>query len=225
MPRLCYGVQHLYERSGNKAGFAVYGIDYTGHGKSSRLHGYIFSFDDLVNDCSDHFTNISEKEKNRRKMRILMGESRVGAVVLLLHRKKPGYWSDAVLMAPMCKTTDEILKPSLLMTNVLITKLSHIIPKWKIIPTEDVIDKAFRLPHIRKEIRNSPLCYKGRPFLKTGYHLLTVSMDLEKRLAEVSLPFMVVHGGDDKVTDPTVSKVLFEKLYDSAVSKVLIQHR
>ncbi|KAF5948016.1 hypothetical protein HYC85_013973 [Camellia sinensis] len=26
----------------------------------------------------------------------------------------------------------------------------------------------------------------------------------------VSLPFLVVHGGDDKVTDPAVSKLLFE---------------
>lgn len=32
-----------------------------------------------------------------------MGESMGGAVVLLLHRKKPEYWDGAVLMAPMCK--------------------------------------------------------------------------------------------------------------------------
>lgn len=36
-------------------------------------------------------------------MRILMGESMGGAVILLLHRKKPEYWDGAVLIAPMCK--------------------------------------------------------------------------------------------------------------------------
>lgn len=41
-----------------EAGFAVYGIDYEGHGKSAGLEGYIPSFDDLVNDCSNHFTSI-----------------------------------------------------------------------------------------------------------------------------------------------------------------------
>lgn len=41
-----------------KAGFAVYAIDFEGHGKSSGLQGYIPSFDALVNDCSDHFTSI-----------------------------------------------------------------------------------------------------------------------------------------------------------------------
>lgn len=35
-------------------------------------------------------------------------------------------------------------------------------------------------------------------------------MDLETRLKEVSLPFLLVHGGDDKVTDPSVSKLLYE---------------
>ncbi|CAI9091542.1 OLC1v1026600C1 [Oldenlandia corymbosa var. corymbosa] len=192
-----------------KAGFAVHGIDYIGHGKSSGLPGYITSFDDLVDDCSDHFTNISEKKENRKKMRILLGESMGGAVVLLLHRKKPEFWDGAVLMAPMCKIADE-MKPSPLVTNVL-TKLCNFIPTWRIIPTEDVIDSAFRLPHIREEIRTNPLCYKGRPRLKTGYYLLTVSMDLEQRLQEVSLPFIVVHGEEDKVVDPSVSKLLFEK--------------
>ncbi|CAI9091543.1 OLC1v1026600C2 [Oldenlandia corymbosa var. corymbosa] len=152
---------------------------------------------------------LAEKKENRKKMRILLGESMGGAVVLLLHRKKPEFWDGAVLMAPMCKIADE-MKPSPLVTNVL-TKLCNFIPTWRIIPTEDVIDSAFRLPHIREEIRTNPLCYKGRPRLKTGYYLLTVSMDLEQRLQEVSLPFIVVHGEEDKVVDPSVSKLLFEK--------------
>lgn len=29
-------------------------------------------------------------------------------------------------------------------------------------------------------------------------------------LQQVSLPFLIVHGGDDKVTDPSVSKLLYE---------------
>lgn len=41
-----------------KEGFAVYGIDYQGHGKSAGLDAYIENFDDIVNDCCDHFTSI-----------------------------------------------------------------------------------------------------------------------------------------------------------------------
>ncbi|XP_010922434.1 caffeoylshikimate esterase isoform X2 [Elaeis guineensis] len=174
-----------------KAGFAVYGIDYEGHGKSSGLQGYIRSFDSLVNDCSDYFTCVCERRENKMKMRYLLGESMGGAVVLLLHRKKPTYWDGAVLVAPMCK-------------------LSKIIPTWKLIPTQDIIDSAIKNPEWREEVRNNPYCYKGKPRLKTGYELLMVSLDIEKNLHQVTLPFIVVHGGDDIVTDPSVSRSLYE---------------
>ncbi|KAH7853365.1 hypothetical protein Vadar_001617 [Vaccinium darrowii] len=131
-----------------------------------------------------------------------MGES-MGAVALLWHRKKPTFW------APMCKTGDDV-RPLAVVVNVL-TKLCRIIPTWKIIPTQDIIDVAFRDPEVRQEaIRSNPFCFKGRPRLLTGNQLLTVSLHLEQRLQEVSIPFLIVHGADDKVTNPSVSNLLYE---------------
>ncbi|KAL3338927.1 hypothetical protein AABB24_027831 [Solanum stoloniferum] len=192
-----------------KSGFGVYGIDYEGHGKSEGLQGYVNSFDALVDDCFDHYSKISERKENKKKMRILMGESMGGAVVLLLHRKKPEFWDGAVLIAPMCKIADD-LRPHPMVISVL-TKLCNFIPTWKIVPTQDIVDSAFRDPEVRKEIRNNPHCYKGKPRLQTAHQLMTVSMDLEQRLEEVTLPFFIVHGEDDTVTDPSVSKLLYEK--------------
>jgi len=53
--------------------------------------------------------------------------------------------------------------------------------------------------------------YKGNLALQTGRELLTVSLDIEKNLHEVSLPFLVVHGTDDVVADPHGSKLLHER--------------
>nr|GMC98236.1 caffeoylshikimate esterase-like [Ipomoea batatas] len=86
-----------------KAGYAVYGMDYEGHGRSAGLLGYVPSFDDVVSDCCDHYSKISEMPENKKKMRILLGESMGGAMALLLHRRKPDFWDGAVLVAPMCK--------------------------------------------------------------------------------------------------------------------------
>ncbi|XP_038891440.1 caffeoylshikimate esterase-like [Benincasa hispida] len=195
-----------------KEGYGVYGIDYEGHGKSGGLQGYVSSFDNVVEDCSSFFTSISEKKENREKKRYLMGESMGGAVALLIHRKQPDFWDGAILVAPMCKIADD-MRPHPLVISVL-TKLCKIIPTWKIIPTQDVIDIAFKVPEIRKQIRENPYCYKGRPRLKTGYELLRISSDLEHKLNEVSLPFLLLHGEDDRVTDKLVSK----QLYDEALS-------
>ncbi|XP_057981085.1 caffeoylshikimate esterase-like [Malania oleifera] len=195
-----------------KAGYAAYGIDYEGHGKSAGLNGYIPCFDHIVDDCSDHFTEISERKENRGKQRFLLGESMGGAVIILLDRKKPGYWDGAVMVAPMCKIADEI-HPNPLIINILM-KLSKIFPTWKLMPIKNIINIAFREPEKREAIRNNPYCYKGRIRLHTAKLLLRVSFDIQQRLSEVSLPFLVLHGRQDKVTDISAS----EELYESAFS-------
>lgn len=40
------------------SGYAVYALDYPGFGLSDGLHGYISSFDELVDDVIDHYTKI-----------------------------------------------------------------------------------------------------------------------------------------------------------------------
>lgn len=195
-----------------KAGYAVFGIDYEGHGKSAGLHGYVKSFQELTNDCAAFFKSVAEKEEYEKKARFLYGESMGGAVALLIHRKQPGYWSGAVLVAPMCKLADDV-KPHPLVISIL-NKLSYVIPTWKIVPTQDIISLAFKDPQKRQEIRTNPYAYQGKPRLKTGYELLMISIDIEKRLDEVTIPFLLLHGEDDKVTDPSVSQLL----HDSARS-------
>ncbi|KAJ8759887.1 hypothetical protein K2173_009988 [Erythroxylum novogranatense] len=190
-----------------KAGYAIHGIDYEGHGKSDGIQGYVECMDYVIDDCCNHFSSICEKTENNGKMRYMLGESLGGAVALLVHRKQPNFWDGAILVAPMCKIADDV-RPSPVVVNVL-SKLSNVIPTWRIIPTKDIIDTAFKVPEVRKQIRLNKYCYKGRPRLKTGYELLRTSIDLEQRLEEVSLPFILLHGEEDRVTDKSVSKQLF----------------
>ncbi|XP_076925694.1 caffeoylshikimate esterase-like [Bidens hawaiensis] len=190
------------------AGFGVYGIDNQGHGKSDGIKGFIGGFDDLVDDCFQFFTSICERKENKNKLRILLGESMGGAMVLRLHRTQPNFWDGGVLIAPMCKIAEDT-RPSKIVMNILF-QLNRIIPTWRIVPGEDIIEIAFRDPKIRQQVRDNPLCYKGRVRLQTAVELFNVALDLEKRLKEVTMPLLVVHGEDDKVTDPLTSKLLYE---------------
>ncbi|XP_077218604.1 caffeoylshikimate esterase-like [Tasmannia lanceolata] len=191
------------------AGYGVFGIDYEGHGRSRGPRCYIKKFDNIVNDCDDFFKSVCEQQEYREKGRFLYGESMGGAVALLLHRKDPTFWNGAVLVAPMCKISEKV-KPHPVVVNIL-TRVEEIIPKWKIVPTKDVIDSAFKDPLKREEIRNNKLIYQDKPRLKTALEMLRTSISLEDSLSQVKLSFFVLHGEADTVTDPEVSRALYER--------------
>jgi acylglycerol lipase len=166
-----------------RAGYAVYGMDYEGHGRSDGLQGYVPDFELLVRDCDDYFSSVVRRSQSQSKddsKRFLLGESMGGAVALLLHLRRPEFWSGAVLVAPMCKIADD-MRPHPLVVNIL-RAMTSIIPTWKIVPSNDVIDAAYKTQEKRDEIRGNPYCYKDKPRLKTAYELLKVSLDLEQNL-------------------------------------------
>ncbi|KAF5187853.1 Alpha/beta-Hydrolases superfamily protein [Thalictrum thalictroides] len=191
------------------AGFGVIGIDYEGHGRSRGSRCYIKKFDYIVNDCNNFFKSVCEQEEYKGKARFLYGESMGGAVSLLVHKKDPTFWNGAVLVAPMCKISEKV-KPHPMVVNLL-TRVEDVIPKWKIVPTKDVIDAAFKDPTKREEVRTNKLIYQDKPRLKTALEMLRTSMSLEDSLHEVTLPFFVLHGEADIVTDPGVSQALYEQ--------------
>ena len=51
----------------------------------------------------------------------------------------------------MCEQISEKAKPHPVVINLL-TRVEEIIPKWKIVPTKDVIDAAFKDPVKREEV-------------------------------------------------------------------------
>ncbi|XP_010545011.1 PREDICTED: caffeoylshikimate esterase isoform X2 [Tarenaya hassleriana] len=191
------------------AGYAVFGMDYEGHGQSKGARCYIKKFSNIIDDCYGYYTSICAQEGYREKGRFLYGESMGGAVALLLHKKDPSFWNGAILLAPMCKISEKV-KPHPVVINLL-TRVEEIIPKWKIVPSKDVIDSAFKDPFKREEVRNNKLIYQDKPRLKTALEMLRTSINLEDTLHEITTPFLVLHGEADIVTDPEISKSLYEK--------------
>lgn len=55
------------------------------------------------------------------------------------------------------------------------------------------------------------MIYQDKPRLKTALEVLRTSMEIEERLEEVRMPFFVMHGEADTVTDPEVSRALYER--------------
>ncbi|XP_025634517.1 caffeoylshikimate esterase [Arachis hypogaea] len=199
------------------ARYAAFGMDYEGHGHSEGIRCYISNFQNIVNDCSQFFNSICVLEEYSEKPKFLYGESMGGAVALLIHKKYPSFWDGAVLVAPMCKISEKV-KPNPMVVSLL-TSVENIIPKCKIVPSKDVINSAFKDTTKRELIRKNTLIYQDKPRLKTGLEMLRTSLYVEASLEQVTLPFLVLHGDADTVTDPEVSKTLYEKA--SSIDKTM----
>ncbi|CAA6665339.1 unnamed protein product [Spirodela intermedia] len=194
-------------------GYAVYAMDYPGFGLSDGLHGYIPNFDELVDHVIEQYTRIRATHALRGLPHFLLGQSMGGAVALKVHLKQTKEWDGVILVAPMCKISQDVTpSPPILKT---LTILSYFLPQAKLFPSQDIGELAFRDPEKRKMADYNVISYSDKMRLKTAIELLKATKDVESQVEKVSSPLLVLHGAADKVTDPLVSKFL----YDTACSQ------
>lgn len=209
-------------------GFACFALDLEGHGKSDGLRGFVPNVDFVVNDCVSFFNFIKQDPQYLGLPSFLYGESMGGAICLLIHFADPEGYKGAILVAPMCKISEKV-RPRWPIPQIL-TQVARFFPTWAIVPTEDIMRKSVRVNEKKVIADKNPMRYRGKPRLGTVLDLLRVTEQLNTRLSDVKLPFIVVHGSADVVTDPNVSRELYEeaksgdktiKIYDGMMHSLL----
>ena len=212
-----------------RSGFACFAADLPGHGRSHGLQAFVPDLEVAVADLLAFFRSVRRREEHAGLPCFLFGESMGGAICLLIHlRTPPEEWAGAVLVAPMCRISDRI-RPRWPVPEIL-TLVSRFAPTLPIVPTADLIEKSVKVPAKRLIAARNPMRYNGRPRLGTVMELLRATDELGARLGEVTVPFLVVHGSADEVTDPAVSRALYEaaasedktiKMYDGMLHSML----
>ncbi|KAJ4709933.1 Caffeoylshikimate esterase [Melia azedarach] len=210
------------------AGYIIYALDHPGFGLSDGLHGYIPSFDALVDNVIEIYTKIKGRPELQNLPHFILGLSMGGAITLKVHLKEPHAWDGVILVAPMCKIAEEVIPPAAVLKVLML--LSRVMPKAKLFPQKDLTKLSFRDPIKRKMAFYNVISYSDQTRLKTAVELLNATSYIEKRVEKVSSPLLILHGAADKVTDPLISKFLYEKasstdktlkLYDEGYHNIL----
>uniref|UniRef100_A0A0E0C6D0 Serine aminopeptidase S33 domain-containing protein n=1 Tax=Oryza meridionalis TaxID=40149 RepID=A0A0E0C6D0_9ORYZ len=191
------------------AGYAVYAMDYPGFGLSYGLHGYIASFDGMVEHVIEQYSRTKGRKEVRGLPHFLLGQSMGGAVALKVHLKQPKEWDGVLLVAPMCKISEDVTPPAPVLKALSI--LSCLLPEAKLFPQKDIGDLAFRDPSKRKVAEYNAISYTQQMRLRTAVELLKATKDIESQLEKICSPLLILHGAADMVTDPHVSEFLYEK--------------
>jgi len=203
------------------AGYAVYGIDHIGHGKSDGKRVCVERFQDYTKTLKKYFDMI--RGWQAEKPIFLVGHSMGGlisAAYLLEHQDE---LTGVVLSGPGIKVPDNISNAVIFAGKIL----SVVMPKAGIIQLD--AEGICRDPAVVDAYVNDQLVYTGKITARLGAEMLKTMEHVTESATKIRLPIMIVQGGSDKLVDPSGAQLLYDsvssedktiKIYDGLYHEV-----
>ena len=183
-------------------GYAVYGIDHLGHGKSDGTRVYVERFDDYTDTLKVYFDMIREWQPD--KPIFLVGHSMGGlisAVYLLDHQAE---LAGAVLSGPAVKIPNHVTPAMLFLGKML----SALIPRFGLLALS--ADGVSRDPLVVKAYVSDPLVHRGKATARLAAEMLKAMQTISGQAAKITLPIMIVQGSADRLVDPAGAQMLYD---------------
>ncbi|KAG6388000.1 hypothetical protein SASPL_153197 [Salvia splendens] len=207
--------------------FGAYAMDWIGHGGSDGLHGYVPSLDHVVDDTAAFLEKI--KSKNPGVPCFLFGHSTGGAVVL----KAASYPHVEEMLEGVILTSPALrVKPAHPIVGAVAPIFSLVAPRFQFKGANKRGIPVSRDPAALLAKYSDPLVYTGPIRVRTGHEILRISSYLMRNFRSVTVPFFVLHGTADRVTDPLASQDLYNeapsefkniKLYEGFLHDLLFE--
>ena len=202
-------------------GYAVYGIDHLGHGKSDGTRVYVERFDDYTNTLKIYFDKVRGSQPG--KPIFLVGHSMGGlisAVYLLDHQAE---LAGAVLSGPAVKIPKYVTPVILFMGKML----SALVPKYGLLPLD--ANGVSRDPSVVQAYVSDSLVHRGKATARLAAEMLKAMQTITAQAARITLPILIVQGSADKLVNPAGAQMLYDavssfdkeiKIYDGLYHEV-----
>lgn len=205
----------------------VYGMDWTGHGGSDGLHGYVQSLDHAVHDLKMFLKKVSAE--NPGVPCFCFGHSTGGGIILkaVLDPEVDVLVRGIILTSPAVR-----VQPAHPVVAVLAPVLALVAPRYQFAGSHKKGPPVSRDREALRVKYSDPLVFTGSIRVRTGYEILRLTSFLQQQLRRVTVPLLVMHGADDMVTDPDGSRRLHReassvdksiRLYDGLLHDLLIE--
>ncbi len=202
--------RHVAE-SFTQAGFACYGIDHRGHGKSDGTRVYFTDIGDVVDDFRQLFEIVHEQYPDKNML--IFGHS-MGSLVSLEFTLR--YQEDVKALALTgTAITGEEVQPNWLLA--LAQQAAKIIPTVRLSPPSSPTVLTTDTNEVMKFIAD-PLTDKGLWRIGTSVAMLEAGRAIRKRAHLLTLPILACHGGDDKLVPPTGATFLKEHVQSEDIT-------
>ncbi|SHL19480.1 Lysophospholipase, alpha-beta hydrolase superfamily [Pseudonocardia thermophila] len=202
---LCHGLGEHSGRYGNVVeallpdGWAVYGLDHRGHGRSSGRRAHLDDYRDWLVDYDSFRREVAARHPGLPLF--LLGHSMGGQIALAYALDHQNVLSGLVLSAPAL-ASDAVPKPLLPLLRVL----AKVAPTLR--PAGIDAAKVSKDAAVVAAYQADPLVHHGNPTLGLSSRLVAQFDVLPERARGLRLPLLLQHGTADVLTDPAGSRAL-----------------
>lgn len=192
-------------------GYAVAALDHPGHGKSDGIPGFIGRFDDYIETLRAFQQRVDNNFPQLPK--VLLGHSMGGLVSALYLLEKQDEFVGCVMSGPLIKS--ELAPGAVQMVAVRV--LSVLLPRLGILSLDP--KGVSRDPEVVADYVDDPLVHHGKFSVRWVRELFAAMNRIQERAADITLPMLIMHGGQDSMTSPAGSHLLHDRI--SSASKSL----
>ena len=185
-------------------GYAVYGLDHIGHGKSDGTRVYVDCFSDFV-DTLKQFVDLV-KEWQPAKPCFMIGHSMGGLISAAYLLEHQADLDGAVLSAPAIKSSGAISSTTLTVGRLL----SSLAPKIGV--AQLAADGISQDPSVVAAYVNDPLVCSGKITARLGAEMLKTMPIVLENASKITLPTLIVQGTADLLVDPIGAQMLYDAI-------------
>lgn len=202
-------------------GYAVYGFDYQGHGRSGGKRSYIKRFSCYTRDMVAFLELVSSKHPGARLF--LVGHSMGAPVAIESAIQNQEKLAGLILSGASLKYSlkgSDTLKMVVKILSALMPRMGVTVLDSSSLSTDEAVVKAYD---------SDPLVYRGKISARLAWEIVQAGERIALRASEIKLPVLILQGAADRMCYPEGSKAFYEqvgsadktlKLYDGLYHEI-----
>eukprot|EP00283_Hemiselmis_rufescens_P015095 CAMPEP_0173438004 /NCGR_PEP_ID=MMETSP1357-20121228/19095_1 /TAXON_ID=77926 /ORGANISM="Hemiselmis rufescens, Strain PCC563" /LENGTH=322 /DNA_ID=CAMNT_0014403243 /DNA_START=30 /DNA_END=998 /DNA_ORIENTATION=+ len=221
----CDRYAHVAEMLNDK-GYWVFSMDHQGHGRSEGERVHVESFSDYCDDYFQYIDQVLSSEPSLAKLpRFLFGQSMGGLIAIhmgMQSKERGARWTGLVVQAPALHIDPKAASPLMIK---IVGFLSWGVPKLAI-PWEKGPAAIFPICHdaaTAAQYHADPLIYHGGLRTRWSSEMLSSMKQAMDGADTFDLPYICIHGGEDRMTLPQGSMEWHDKTTSKDKKRVVIE--
>jgi acylglycerol lipase len=184
-------------------GYVVYGLDHIGHGKSGGPREFVENFDDFSDTFKAYMAMLKQWQPG--KPIFLLSHSIGGLIAAYYLLDHQAEFQGAIFSAPVVKVASHVSQTTIFMARTL----SLLAPSAGVLPVDP--STISRDPDVVKAYINDPLVFHGKTTARLAAEMLRALIRVSSETNKITLPFLAMQGGGDRLVDPDGAQILYER--------------